>query len=68
MVVEKSYWTTFPDKDMAEYIDKEVRKAAIDLGLDVQTFRGWVFRALVYDPDVKAKVIEYIKKNGSGKN
>jgi hypothetical protein len=68
MAVEKSYWVTFPNKDVVEYIDKEIKKAAIDLGIDMQTFRGWVFRAFAYDPEVKAKIIEYIKKNGQGSN
>ncbi len=68
MVVEKSYWVTFLDKETAEYIDREVRKVAIDLGLDIQVFRGWLFKAFAYDPEVRAKVIEYIKKNGSGTN
>ena len=68
MVVEKSYWVTFLDKETAEYIDKEVRKVAIDLGLDIQVFRGWLFKAFAYDPEVKAKIIEYIKKNGQRTN
>ena len=68
MVVEKSYWVTFLDNDNLEYIEKEVRKAAIDLDMDIQTFRGWLFKAFVYDLDVKAKVIEYIKKNGQRTN
>ncbi len=68
MVVEKSYWVTFLDKETVEYIDKEVRKVAIDLGLDVQVFRGWLFKAFVYNPEVRAKVIEYIKKNGTQTN
>jgi hypothetical protein len=68
MVVEKSYWVTFLDKETAEYIDREIRKVAIDLGLDIQVFRGWLFKAFVYDPEVRAKVIEYIKKNGQGTN
>jgi hypothetical protein len=32
--------------------------------MDMQTFRGWIFKAFAYDPEVKAKIIEYIKKNG----
>ncbi len=68
MVVEKSYWVTFLDKETAEYIDREVRKVAIDLGLDIQVFRGWLFKAFAYDPEVRAKIIEYIKKNGSRTN
>ncbi len=68
MVVEKSYWVTFLDKETAEYIDREVRKVAIDLGLDIQVFRGWLFKAFAYDPEVRAKIIEYIKKDGQGTN
>jgi hypothetical protein len=68
MVVEKSYWVTFLDSDNLEYVEKEVKKAAIELDMDMQTFRGWIFKAFAYDLDVKAKVIEYIKKNGQGTN
>jgi len=68
MVVEKSYWVTFLDSDNLEYIEKEVKKAAIEVDMDMQTFRAWIFKAFAYDPEVKAKVIEYIKKNGSGTN
>jgi hypothetical protein len=68
MVVEKSYWVTFLDSDNLEYIEKEVKKAAIELDMDMQTFRAWLFKAFAYDPEVKAKVIEYIKKNGSETN
>jgi len=64
MAVEKSYWVTFLDSDNLEYIEKEVKKAAIELDMDMQTFRAWIFKAFAYDPEVKAKVIEYIKKNG----
>lgn len=66
--VEKSYWVTFLDSDNLEYIEKEVKKAAVELDMDMQTFRGWIFKAFAYDPEVKAKVIEYIKKNGQGAN
>jgi len=68
MVVEKSYWVTFLDSDNLEYIEKEVKKAAIEVDMDMQTFRAWIFKAFAYNPEVKAKVIEYIKKNGSGTN
>jgi hypothetical protein len=67
-VIEKSYWVTFRNKDNIEYIEKEVKKAAIELYMDVQTFRAWIFKAFVYDPEVRAKVIEYIKKNEQGTN
>ena len=64
MVVEKSYWVTFLDSDNLGYIEKEVKKIAVELDMDMQTFRAWIFKAFAYDPEVKAKVIEYIKKNG----
>jgi len=64
MVVEKQYWVTYSDKDDITYIEKEIRKAAVNLDMDLQTFRAWILKAFVYDPDVRAKVIEYIKKNG----
>jgi len=67
-VIEKSYWVTFQNKDNIEYIEKEVKKAAIELYMDVQTFRAWLFKAFAYDPEVRAKVIEFIKKNGQGTN
>lgn len=68
MVIEKQYWVTYSDKDDVTYIDKEVRKAAVNLDIDLQTFRAWIFKAFVYDPEVKAKIIEYIKKNGTQTN
>jgi len=68
MVVEKSYWVTFLDSDNLEYIEKEVKKAAIELDMDMQTFRALIFKAFAYDPEVRAKIIEYIKKNGQGTN
>jgi len=64
MGIEKQYWVTYLDKDDITYIEKEIKKAAVNLDMDLQTFRAWLFKAFVYDPDVKAKVIEYIKKNG----
>jgi len=64
MVIEKQYWMTFSDEDDITYIDKEMRKVAVNLDMDLQTFRAWIFKAFVYDPEVRAKVIEYIKKNG----
>ena len=64
MVIEKQYWMTFLDEDDITYIDKEIRKVAVNLDMDLQTFRAWIFKAFVYDPEVRAKVIEYIKKNG----
>ncbi len=64
----KNYWMTFEDSDNVDYIDKEITKTAIDLDLDPSEIRAWIFKAFAYDPEVKAKVIEYIKKNGSGEN
>jgi hypothetical protein len=68
MVVEKSYWVTFLDRDNLEYIEKEIKKTAIELDMDMQTFRGWIFKAFAYDLEIKAKIIEYIKKNESKSN
>ena len=64
MGIEKPYWVTYSDKDDITYIEKEIKKAAVNLDMDLQTFRAWLFKAFVYDPEVKAKIIEYIKKNG----
>jgi len=64
MGIEKQYWVIYLDKDDITYIEKEIKKAAVNLDMDLQTFRAWLFKAFVYDPDVKAKIIEYIKKNG----
>ena len=66
--IRKNYWAKFLDNDDVEYIDKEITKAAVDLDLDPSEVRAWIFKAFIYDPEVKAKIIEYIKKNGSGKN
>jgi len=64
----KNYWMTFLDSDNVDYIDKEITKIGVDLDLDPSEIRAWIFKAFVYDPEVKAKIIEYIKKNGSGTN
>ncbi len=64
MVIERQYWVTYSDEDDIIHIEKEIRKAAVNLDMNLQTFRAWLFKAFVYDPDVRAKVIEYIKKNG----
>ena len=68
MSKRKNYWMTFLDSDDVDYIDKEITKTAIDLDLDPSEIRAWIFKAFTYDPEVKAKVIEYIKKNGQGTN
>ncbi len=59
----KNYWMTFEDSDNVDYIEKEITKTAIDLDLDPSEIRAWIFKAFAYDPDVRAKIIEYIKKN-----
>ena len=66
--IRKNYWAKFLDNDNIDYIDKEMTKAAVDLDLDPSELRAWLFKAFVYDSDVKAKIIDFIKKNGSGKN
>ncbi len=64
MVVERQYWVTYSDNDDVVYIEKEIRKAAVNVEMNLQTFRAWLFKAFVYDPEIRAKVIEFIKKNG----
>jgi len=64
----KNYWMTFLDSDNIDYIDKEITKTAIDLDLDPSEIRAWIFKAFIYDMEVKAKIIEYIKKNGTQTN
>jgi len=68
MSQRKNYWMTFSDSDNVDYIDKEITKVGIDLDLDPSEIRAWIFKAFVYAPEVKAKIIEYIKKNGSRAN
>ena len=65
---KKNYWMVFGDSDDVDYIEKEIARASIELDKDILEMRAWIFKAFAYDPDVKAKIIEYIKKNGSGKN
>jgi len=64
----KNYWMNFLDSDNIDYIDKEITKTAVDLDLDPSEIRAWIFKAFIYDMEVKAKVIEYIKKNESTSN
>ena len=66
--IRKNYWAKFLDNDDVDYIDKELTKAAVDLDLDPSEIRAWIFKAFVYDPEIKAKVIEFIKKNGQRTN
>jgi len=66
--IRKNYWAKYSAEDNIEYIDKELTKIAVDLGLDPSELRAWVFKAFIYDSEVKAKVIEYIKKNGQRTN
>ena len=61
---KKNYWMVFEKSDNIDYIEKEIAKAALDLNIDILEMRAWIFKAFVYDPEVRAKVIEYIKKNG----
>jgi hypothetical protein len=65
---KKNYWMVFEDGDNVDYIEKEIAKAALDLNKDILEMRAWIFKAFAYDSEVKAKVIEYIKKNGSEEN
>jgi len=64
MVARRYWWVRFLDENTAEYIDKEIQKMAIDLNENLEVLRGKIYKAVVYDPEVKAKIIEYIKKNG----
>jgi len=63
---KKNYWMVFDESDNVDYIEKEITKAALDLNKDVLEMRALIFKAFAYDPEVKAKIIEYIKKNGQG--
>jgi len=63
MTNRKYWWVRFLNEDIAEYVDKEIQKMAIDLKENLEVFRGKIYEAVVYDPDIKAKVIEFIKKN-----
>jgi hypothetical protein len=60
---KKNYWMVFDENDNVDYIEKEITKAAIDINMDILEMRAWIFKAFAYDPEVRAKVIEYIKKN-----
>jgi hypothetical protein len=68
MVARKYWWVRFSDENIAEYVDKEIQKIAIELNENLEVLRGKIYEAIVYDPEVKAKVIEYIKKNGQRTN
>ena len=68
MGAKKNYWMVFEDGDNVDYIEKEITKAALDLNKDILEMRALIFKAFAYDPEVKAKIIEYIKKNGQGTN
>jgi hypothetical protein len=63
---KKNYWMVFDEGDNVDYIEKEITKAALDLNKDVLEMRALIFKAFAYDPEVRAKIIEYIKKNGQG--
>ncbi len=58
----------FGDGDNVDYIEKEITKEALDLSKDIVEMRALIFKAVAYDPEVRAKIIEYIKKNGSRTN
>ncbi len=58
----------FKDGDNVDYIEKEITKAALDLNKDILEMRALIFKAFAYDPEVRAKIIEYIKKNESRTN
>ena len=63
-----NYWMVFEDGDNIDYIEKEIAKASIELDKSILEMRALIFKAFAYDPEVRAKVIEYIKKNGSNKD
>ncbi len=64
MGLKKNYWMVLKDGDNVDYIEKEITKAALDLNKDILETRALIFKAFAYDPEVRAKIIEYIKKNG----
>jgi hypothetical protein len=68
MVARKYWWVRFSDENIAEYVDKEIQKIAIDLKENLEILRGKIYEAIVKDPEIRAKIIEYIKKNGQGSN
>ena len=68
MVARKYWWVRFSDENIAEYVDKEIQKIAIELNENLEVLRGKIYEAVTKDPEVKAKVMEYIKKNGQGSN
>ncbi len=68
MGLKKNYWMVFGDGDNVDYIEKEITKAALDLNKDILEMRALIFKAFAYDPEVRAKIIEFIKKNGSRTN
>jgi hypothetical protein len=68
MVARKYWWVRFSDENIAEYVDKEIQKIAIDLKENLEILRGKIYEAIVKDPEIRAKIIDYIKKNGQGAN
>ncbi len=64
MVVRKYWYVRFPDESTAEYVEKEIQKIAIELKENLEEIRGRIYKAIAYDPEIRAKVLEYIKKNG----
>jgi len=68
MAIRKYWWARFSDDNIANYVEKEIQKIAIELDSDLEVLRGKIYEAIAYDPEIRAKIIEYIKKNGSGTN
>ncbi len=68
MVARRYWWVRFPDEDFAKYVYKEMQKIAIDLNMDLEVFRGKIYEAIIKDPEIRNKIIEYIKKNESRTN
>jgi len=68
MAVRKYWLVKYLNENIADYIEKEIQKIAIELDSDLEILRGKIYEAVIYDPEIRAKVIEYIKKNGQGSN
>jgi len=50
MVARKYWWVRFSDENIAEYVDKEIQKIAIELDSDLEVLRGKIYEAIAYDP------------------
>ncbi len=65
-MVVRRYWNVrFPDESTAEHVEKEIQKIAVELKENLEEIRGKIYKAIAYDPEIRAKVIEYINKDGS---